>query len=36
MDLRYIWWGGIDWIDLAQGWDQWKPLVNMVMKFRFL
>jgi hypothetical protein len=32
MDLRDIGWGGLDWIDLAQNWDQWKALVNMVMK----
>jgi hypothetical protein len=26
MDLREIGWGGKDWIDLAQGRDQWRPL----------
>jgi hypothetical protein len=30
MDLREIGWGGRDWIDLAQGRDQW----NAVMNFR--
>jgi hypothetical protein len=26
MDLREIGWGGMDWIDLAQDRDQWRPL----------
>jgi hypothetical protein len=34
MDLREIRWGGMDWIDLAQDRDQWRALVNMVMKLR--
>jgi hypothetical protein len=25
---------GVDWIDLAQDWDQWRTLVNTVMNFR--
>jgi hypothetical protein len=28
IDLREIWWGGMDWIDLAQDRDQWRALVN--------
>jgi hypothetical protein len=28
MDLRGIGWAGMDWIDLAQGSDQWRALVN--------
>jgi hypothetical protein len=32
MDLRVIGWGGMDWIDLAQDRDQWRALVNTVMK----
>jgi hypothetical protein len=28
MDLREIGWGGMDWIDLAQDWDQCRALVN--------
>jgi hypothetical protein len=32
MDLRKIGWGGMDWIDLVQGRDQWMALVNMVKK----
>jgi hypothetical protein len=33
MDLEEIEWGGIDWIDPAQDNDQWRALVNMVLKF---
>jgi hypothetical protein len=29
IDLREIRWGGVVWIDLAQGRDQWRALVNM-------
>jgi hypothetical protein len=32
MDLREIEWGGMDWIDLAQNRDQWRALVNTVMR----
>jgi hypothetical protein len=35
IDLREIRWGGVCWIDLAQDWDQWRALVNMVIKLRF-
>jgi hypothetical protein len=31
MDLRWIGWDGMDWIDLAQDRDQWRALVNAVM-----
>jgi hypothetical protein len=31
MDLREIGWGGKDWIDLAQGKDQWRALEYTVM-----
>jgi hypothetical protein len=34
MDLRNMGWGGVDWIDLAQHKEQWRPLVNMVMNIR--
>jgi hypothetical protein len=34
MDLREIGWDGMDWIDLAQGRDQWRALVNTVMDLR--
>jgi hypothetical protein len=36
MDLREIGWYGMDWIDLAQDRDQWRALVNTVMKIRVL
>jgi hypothetical protein len=32
MDIRKTGWGGMDWIDLAQDRDQWRDLVNTVMK----
>jgi hypothetical protein len=34
MDLRDIGWNSMGWIDLAQDRDQWKGLVNTVMKLR--
>jgi hypothetical protein len=34
MDLREIGWGGMECIDLARDRDQWRALVNMVMKLR--
>jgi hypothetical protein len=34
MDLREVGWDGMDWIDLAQDGDQWRALVNTIMKFR--
>jgi hypothetical protein len=35
MDLREIGWSGMDWIDLAQDWNQWWALVNTVMNLGF-
>jgi hypothetical protein len=32
MDLEEMGWGGVNWIGLAQHRDQWRALVNMVMK----
>jgi hypothetical protein len=32
MDLREVEWDCMDWIDLAQDRDQWRALVNTVMK----
>jgi hypothetical protein len=29
-----IGWGGVDWIDVAQDRDQWRALVNTVIKLR--
>jgi hypothetical protein len=34
MDLREIGWDGMDRIELAQDRDQWRALVNMMMKLR--
>jgi hypothetical protein len=31
MELREIGWGGTDWIDLSEGGDRWRVLVNTVM-----
>jgi hypothetical protein len=33
MDLKEIGWNGIDWIDLAQGRNQWRVLVNTGLNF---
>jgi hypothetical protein len=32
MDLREIGWDGVDWMDMAQDRDQWRALVNTVLK----
>jgi hypothetical protein len=34
MDLIEIGWDGVDWIDVAQDWDQWRALVNTVLNLR--
>jgi hypothetical protein len=34
MDLREIGWDGVDRIDVAQGRDQWRALVNTVLNLR--
>jgi hypothetical protein len=34
MDLREIKWDSMDWIDMAQDWDQWSALVKTVLNFR--
>jgi hypothetical protein len=34
IDLREIGWDSMDWIDLAQDRNQWRALVNTVMKLR--
>jgi len=34
MDLREIGWEGVDWIHLARDRDQWRALVNRVVKLR--
>jgi hypothetical protein len=30
-DLQEVGWGSMDWIDLAQDRDRWRPLVNVVL-----
>jgi hypothetical protein len=34
MDLRKLEWGGTKYVDLVQGRDQWRALVNTVMSLR--
>jgi hypothetical protein len=34
IDLRETGWYGVDWIALAQDRNQWRALVNMVMKLQ--
>jgi hypothetical protein len=31
MDLGEIGWEGVEWMHLAQGRDQWRAVVNMIM-----
>jgi hypothetical protein len=31
MDLKQTWLSEMDWINLVQGWDQWRALVNTAM-----
>jgi hypothetical protein len=34
MDLREIEWNDVDWIDMAQGRDQWMALVKTAINLR--
>jgi hypothetical protein len=34
VDLREIGWDGMDWIYLAEDWEQWRALVNTVINLR--
>jgi hypothetical protein len=36
MNLREIWWEGVDWMHLVQDRDQWQDLVNMIINFQVL
>jgi hypothetical protein len=34
MDLREVGWDGMDWLDLAEGRDGWRALVDTVVNLR--
>jgi hypothetical protein len=34
LDLREIGWDSVEWIDVAQGREQWRALVNWVLNLR--
>jgi hypothetical protein len=34
MNHRKVGWGDMEWIDLAEGTEQWRALVNMAMSLR--
>jgi hypothetical protein len=34
MDVREVGWEGVDWMNLAENTDQWRTIVNTVLKFR--
>ena len=34
MDLQEVGCGGMEWIELAQGWERWGALLNAVMNIR--
>jgi hypothetical protein len=34
MDLREVWWEGVEWMHLAQGRDPWQAVVDTVMNLR--
>jgi hypothetical protein len=34
MDLQKVFWGAMDWIDLAWDMDRWRAFVNAVMNLR--
>jgi len=36
IDLREIGWEGVDWMHMAQDRDQWRTIVNTVMKLGVL
>jgi hypothetical protein len=34
IDLQRMGWGGMDWINLSEGRDRWRALVNAVINLR--
>jgi len=34
MDLKEVWWEGVDWIHLVQNGDNWWALVNTVLNLQ--
>jgi hypothetical protein len=34
VDIRGLWWSGMDWINLAQDRDQWRALVSTLVNLR--
>jgi hypothetical protein len=36
MDLGEVEWGGMDWIGLAQGRNQWRALIHTIINLRVL
>jgi hypothetical protein len=35
MDLKEMWWEVVDWMNLAQGRDKWRALMNTILKSPF-
>jgi len=34
IDFQRVGWRGMDWIDMAQDTERWRPFVNVAMKIR--
>jgi hypothetical protein len=35
MDLKDIFWEGVDWIDLAEGWGKWRAVLKRQWTYAF-